>query len=190
MLAAEKPECAPDLPRERRHRGFAAGAGHRSNGPRLTRVELGRDQRQGTAGIGNADESGAAREAASSGARSAIIAIAPAAIAGATKRKPSALPPAIATNRSPRLTVRLSAVTPPISSSAWRASNSASGGNISRSFMVARSTVRPPLTCFPSPRPVSADRPAADRGAAGCRAMARCALRPRLRSARHSSPKS
>ena len=62
MLAAEKPECAPDLARERRHRSLAAGAGHGSNGSRLTRVELGRDQRQCTAGIGNADESGAAGE--------------------------------------------------------------------------------------------------------------------------------
>src|SRR5580700_8960856 len=73
--------------------------------------------------------------------------MAPAAIAGAMKRAPSALLPAMATKTSPRLTARLSAVTPPTSRSAWGESRSASGGKISRSFissfLVARSTMRP-----------------------------------------------
>src|SRR5579863_4721985 len=82
------------------------------------------------------------------GSRSATIATAPAAMAAETNCRPSALPPVIATNASPRLTVRLSAVTPPMSRSARCALNSASGGKISRSFMcpvdlVARSTMRP-----------------------------------------------
>src|SRR5207247_793909 len=59
------------------------------------------------------------------------------AMAGVMKRRPSVLPPAMATNTSPRLTVRLSAVTPLTSISAWRASNSESADAISRSFMLS-----------------------------------------------------
>ena len=46
------------------------------------------------------------------GARSAMTATAPAASAFSTKRRPSSLAPAIATNRSPGPTARLSALTP------------------------------------------------------------------------------
>ena len=103
-----KTQRAPNLPRKRRDRRFAAGAGDGGDGFGLARIKFRRGQRQ---------------------------------------RAPSALLPAIATNTSPRLTARLSAVTPPTSRSAWRGSMSASGGRISRSFissfLVARSILRP-----------------------------------------------
>src|SRR5712671_5175125 len=69
------------------------------------------------------------------GTRSAIMAAAPAASAGPTNRNPSSLEPAKATNRSPRLTVRLSALTPASSSAAKRASLTASTVRRSASFM-------------------------------------------------------
>ena len=56
------------------------------------------------------------------GTRSAMMATAPPATASATKRSPSSFAPATATNRSPGLTVRLSAVIPPTSSEAKRTS--------------------------------------------------------------------
>ena len=60
------------------------------------------------------------------GTRSAMIATAPFATAGATKPRPSLLVPATATNRSPGLTLRLSALTPLTSSASKRASLTAS----------------------------------------------------------------
>ena len=71
------------------------------------------------------------------GARSAITAAAPAASACGTKRMPSSLAPATATNRSPGLTARLSALTPRTSSAAKRASLTASVVMRSASFMAA-----------------------------------------------------
>ena len=110
---------APDLPREGRDRRFAAGAGDGGDGFGLARIKFRRGQRQRAPRVGNAHECHVERQRAER--RSATIAAAPAAIAGATKRAPSALLPAMATKRSPRLTARLSAVTPPTSRAAWRA---------------------------------------------------------------------
>ncbi len=76
------------------------------------------------------------------GTRSAMTATAPPAIAGATKCIPSSLLPAMATNRSPGLTVRLSAVIPSTSSEAKRASLSASTVSRLASFMAAWMTSR------------------------------------------------
>ena len=69
------------------------------------------------------------------GTRSAMIADAPAASACPTKRMPSSLAPATATNKSPGLTVRLSALTPLSSSEAKRASLKASTVSRFSSFM-------------------------------------------------------
>src|SRR5499426_557173 len=79
------------------------------------------------------------------GTRSAMMAAAPAAKAGPTKRKPSSLLPATATNRSPDLIVRLSALTPAILSAAKRASLTASTGSRLLSCMslsIARAVAR------------------------------------------------
>ena len=82
-------------------------------------------------------------------ARSAMTAAAPAASAGATKRKPSSFAPAIATNRSPGLMVRLSALMPVTSSAARRASMTASGeiGKLhgSRDRLLLLQCHRPPV---------------------------------------------
>ena len=130
-------ERAPDLPRESGDRGLAAGAG---DGGDDAAAGADRFSRRSTPARAAHCARERMRHAAGSGwcgGCSATIAAAPAAIADGTKRSPSALPPAIATKTSPRLTVRLSAVTPPISRPAKRASNSASGGKISRSFMAS-----------------------------------------------------
>src|SRR6266700_6075107 len=50
------PEPLPDLARERRHRGLAAGAGHRRDGRRLRGEEFCCGQRQRAAWIGDSDE--------------------------------------------------------------------------------------------------------------------------------------
>ena len=71
------------------------------------------------------------------------------------------LAPAIAIKRNPGLTLRLSAASPAMSIAACRASIAASGRR-SRSF-----------TASPSRSPKAADRPSADRSAAGCRGAAR-----------------
>src|SRR6516225_1980440 len=73
------------------------------------------------------------------GDRSAMMAAAPDASACETKLSPSSLLPATATNRSPRFTVRLSALTPVTSSAAKRASLTASTVRRSASFMGMRS---------------------------------------------------
>src|SRR5258708_5687705 len=73
------------------------------------------------------------------GRRSAMTAAAPAASACATKLRPSVFPPLTATKRSPGLTMRLSAVTPVISSAAKRASLAASAVRRSAGFILFRS---------------------------------------------------
>src|SRR5215831_15300999 len=72
------------------------------------------------------------------GGRSAMTAAAPAASACGKNSSPSAFAPATATNRSPGLMLRLSALTPATSSAARRASLTASAGRRSASFMVRR----------------------------------------------------
>ena len=72
------------------------------------------------------------------GGRSAITAAAPDATACETKLSPSSFAPATATNRSPRLMARLSALTPARSSAAKRASLTASTVRRSASFMACR----------------------------------------------------
>ena len=69
------------------------------------------------------------------GAPSPTIAAAPAAAACAAKASPSALVPGTATNTSPRLTLRLSAVTPVASIAPVRASSEASPVRRSESFI-------------------------------------------------------
>ena len=64
-----------------------------------------------------------------------MMAAAPDASAWPTKRSPSSLAPAIATNRSPGLMVRLSALTPAMSSAAKRASLTASEVSSFSSFI-------------------------------------------------------
>src|SRR5262245_34550283 len=72
-----------------------------------------------------------------SGRCSAMTAVAPAAIAAPAYFRPSAFVPAMATNRSPGRTLRLSAVTPPTGSAAKRGSYAASAGRRSESCMPA-----------------------------------------------------
>src|SRR5262245_27608187 len=79
------------------------------------------------------------------GGRSAMIAAAPDATACETKLSPSSLLPATATNRSPGLMARLSALTPARSSAAKRVSATASTVRRSASFMGMRSR---PLSRF------------------------------------------
>src|SRR5262249_26492198 len=73
------------------------------------------------------------------GGRSAMMAAAPDASACETKLSPSSFAPATATNRSPGLMARLSALTPARSSAAKRASATASAVRRSASFMATRS---------------------------------------------------
>src|ERR1700739_2407776 len=77
-----------------------------------------------------------------------MIAMAPAASAESTKRNPSVLPPAIATNRSPFFTARLSAVTPVQATSPLPAAISASGGRMSRSLWGGGPHRAPALPAF------------------------------------------
>src|SRR5262249_11235203 len=72
------------------------------------------------------------------GGRSAITAAAPDASACETKLSPSSFAPATATNRSPRLMARLSALTPARSSAAKRASLTASTVRRAESWMGGR----------------------------------------------------
>ena len=91
----------PDLTRESGDRGFSAGAGDGGDGARLARIELGGDQRQRAPGIADPHESDRIRITAHRAAAPPGWRPRRAAIAGPTKRRPSVLPPAIATNRSP-----------------------------------------------------------------------------------------
>ena len=112
MLAASMAERRPDLAREGRDRGLAAGAGDGGDGLRLARIEPRGRQRQRAPRIGDRHEA----DAAGSGACGAVLADdrRGARLRGlrGTRRSPSALVPGTATNTSPRFTVRLSAVTP------------------------------------------------------------------------------
>src|SRR5499426_3067147 len=72
-----------------------------------------------------------------SGRCSAMTAVAPAAIAAPAYFRPSAFVAAMATNRSPGRTLRLSAVTPPTGRAAKRGSYAASAGRRSASCMPA-----------------------------------------------------
>jgi len=79
------------------------------------------------------------------GGRSAMTAAAPAASACGKNSSPSAFAPATATNRSPGLMLRLSALTPATSSAARRASLTASlGGGRQASWCAGSSTFAAP----------------------------------------------
>ena len=124
-------ERGPDLAREGGDRCLAAGAGDRRDHLRLARKELRRRRARARGAHRRPWTKATPSGSGSGGTRSAITAAAPAATAWPTKRSPSSLAPAIATNRSPGLIVRLSALMPATSSAAKRASLTAS--TVSRS---------------------------------------------------------
>ena len=178
MLAAWMSERGPDLAREGGDRGFAAGAGDGGDRCRLAREECRRGQRERAPRIGDRHEGDVVRQPVRPllggdrhrAGRDRLLA----------KCAPSALAPAMATNRKPGLTLRLSAAMPRdlerAAHSAARSSASGDQPSLRASIMQHRADAfSRAFRCFALPRPGSAGRPWAGRSAARGRAAARCA---------------
>jgi hypothetical protein len=134
----------PDLSRERCDRGLAAGSRDRGDGLRLPRMKLRRSKRERSPGIGNRDDRDAGGNIAAFGEDRGSACLC----------SPSVFAPAIATNRSPGLTARLSAVTPrmsvaPASASGWAIPSRMSESFIGAMFHAARGGAS---LFLPSPR--------------------------------------